>query len=420
MVIVALGLRLAVMAFLVSEQLDPANDHWQFGYEVGRIARAIVEGHGFSSPLFANTGPTAWQAPVCPYLVAGVFKLLGTYSKMSAWVLLSLNALISALTCLPIFLFARRSFGDRVALWSGWVWAFLPYAVYFPESRIWGTWLVTLLLCILFLMALHFENKSSGIWAWIGYGALWGVAALTDPIVLSVLLPLGIWLCYRLHRRKRAWLTSNFAAALAFAAVVSPWFVRNYRVFHHFIPFRDNLGLELHVGNNGDTFWWFPPLAGPWHNPEEWHKYLEQGELTYMQEKQRDALAFIRSHPGTFFELCGRRALYLWTSYWSLNRRYLADFPFDAPNIFMATILSAFALVGLWLAFRRAGAAVATPYFLVLLFFPLIYYVTHPEDWYRRPIDPFFVVLAAYAIATWCRPHAETVAQPFLRQDNAA
>jgi hypothetical protein len=32
----------------------------------------------------------------------------------------------------------------------------------------------------------------------------------------------------------------------------------------------------------------------------------------------------------------------------------------------------------------------------VYLFFPLVYYLTHPEDYYRRPIDPLFVVLGVY------------------------
>ena len=86
-VVIALALRLAEMTFLYSEQLSPARDHWQFGYETGRIARSIVEGKGFSNPLFGDTGPTAWMTPVYPYLVAGIFKIFGVYTKTSALVL---------------------------------------------------------------------------------------------------------------------------------------------------------------------------------------------------------------------------------------------------------------------------------------------------------------------------------------------
>ena len=38
---------------------------------------------------------------------------------------------------------------------------------------------------------------------------------------------------------------------------------------------------------------------------------------------------------------------------------------------------------------------------MVFLFFPLIYYWTHPEDYYRRPIDPQYVVLATFAVTSW-------------------
>src|ERR1700691_1391216 len=155
MVLAALAIRLVVMVFLLPEQLDPSRDHWHFGYETGRIARSIVEGRGFSSPLFADTGPTAWMSPIYPYIVAGVFKVFGIYTTASAVVLLSLNALTSALTCIPIFFISRRTFGERAAKWSGWTWVFFPYAVYFPVERIWETWLATLLLSLLFLFALE-------------------------------------------------------------------------------------------------------------------------------------------------------------------------------------------------------------------------------------------------------------------------
>ena len=186
MVLTALAIRLVVMVFLLPEQLDPSRDHWHFGYETGRIARSIVQGRGFSSPLFAETGPTAWMSPVYPYIVAGVFKVFGIYTTASAVVLLSLNALTSALTCIPIFFIARRTFGERAAKWAGWGWVFFPYAVYFPVERIWETWLSTLLLSLLFLFALHLEDRSGQTWGnWIGFGLLSSLAALTSPAIVS-------------------------------------------------------------------------------------------------------------------------------------------------------------------------------------------------------------------------------------------
>src|SRR5258706_6341522 len=98
MVLVALALRLAVVTVGHTYRVNPGADHFGFGWETGRIARSIAEGNGFSSAIHGTTGPTAWVAPLYPYLVAGVFRLFGVYTWSSAWVLLALNSLFSALT----------------------------------------------------------------------------------------------------------------------------------------------------------------------------------------------------------------------------------------------------------------------------------------------------------------------------------
>src|SRR5262249_2462351 len=88
MVLAGFAVRMAGMPFLIGEQLSPERDHWCFGYEAGRIAKSIIQGHGFSSPLFSDTGPTAWMTPVYPYIVAGFFKVFGLYTLTAAVALL--------------------------------------------------------------------------------------------------------------------------------------------------------------------------------------------------------------------------------------------------------------------------------------------------------------------------------------------
>jgi len=396
MVLGALALRLVVVAFVYPDQLNPRRDHWPFGYEVGRIARAIATGRGFSDPLFSETGPTAWMTPVYPGLVAGVFKLFGIYTKTSALVLLSLNSLFSAMTCLPIFLVARQSFGPRVALWASWIWVVFPYAIYSSAALIWETCLTTLLLSLLFLATLRLE-RSPGLGPWAGFGLLWGLTALTDPVVLSVFPFLGGWACRGLRRRGQPWGLQAVVATLALMAVVTPWFVRNYRTFHQFIPFRDAFGLVLWVGNNGDTSHWDVDSAHPSTSQTELDEYYRLGELRYMAHKRSQALDFISSHPGWFARTTLRRILFTWTGFWSLDRRYLAEEPFDPPNIVLCTALTLLALAGLRYAFRESRA-VAMPYAWVLLIFPAVYYITHNEVRYRHRIDPLLIVLATYAV----------------------
>ncbi|HLW82866.1 MAG TPA: glycosyltransferase family 39 protein [Candidatus Acidoferrales bacterium] len=400
MVAVALALRLAVMAYLYPLQLSARAQHWSFGYETGRIAASIAEGRGFSSPLFGDTGPTAWMTPVYPYIVAGVFKVFGVFTTASALVILSFNAITSALTCLPIFFFARKSFGapygESAGEWAGWIWAVFPYAIYWPVERIWDTWLATLLLAILFWLALHLA-ESNRARDWIAFGVLSGMAALTDPVVLSVLPFLALWALWRLHAKRKRWLLPAVGCMLATILVISPWFVRNYRVFHKFIPFRDNFGLALRVGNIGDTRHMLTLQAGPWMNPAEWRQYQRLGEIAYMRYARDAAFDFIAAHPREYVDSCIRRAIFVWTDFWSLSSEYLLGYPIQPAGFALYTGLSVLAFIGLRNA-RREGPAYATPYAIVLVFFPLTYYLTSVEWWYRVPMDPMVFALAAHAI----------------------
>jgi 4-amino-4-deoxy-L-arabinose transferase-like glycosyltransferase len=395
-VAVALVIRLGGVAFLYPERLNPDRDHWRFAGETGRIARSLVQGRGFSSPFHADTGPTALMTPVYPFLVAVAFKIFGIYTKTSAIAILALDSLFSALTCIPVFFIALKSFGDRAALWAAWAWAFFPYAIYFSADFIWPTTLTTLMLSLVFWAALGLGNTSQTS-IWVGFGLLCGLAALTDPIVLSVAPWLALWMCSRRYRQLQPWFVPSVAASLAFVAVASPWLIRNYLAFDTFIPFRDNFGLELYVGNNGNTWHFAPGGFHPSNTASEWREYQQMGELAYMRHKREQALDYIARHRGAFAVLSLRRAVYMWTNFWSFSHRYLEAEPLDPPNIFLGTTLTIFALAGLWRAFRHS-AAVAIAFAIALFLFPVVYYFTHAEDYYRRPIDPLFVILAVYAV----------------------
>src|SRR5215475_15823039 len=103
-VLLSFVFQVATIGIFHQYRIRPEDDHFGFGWEMGRVARSIAQGQGFSNPYGGDTGPTAWEPPIYPYLMGGVFKLFGIYSYASAWILLSINALLAAITCVPIFL----------------------------------------------------------------------------------------------------------------------------------------------------------------------------------------------------------------------------------------------------------------------------------------------------------------------------
>ncbi len=394
MVGVALAIRLVVMGFVFNLQLNPARDHFDFGYETGRIARSIATGQGFSSPYPEPSGPTALVTPVYPYLLAGVFKLFGVYSTASAFVILTLNNLFSALTCVPVFLIARKVFRFRVAVIAGWTWAFFPYAIGLSNLWVWETSLTTLLLTWLVWATLHLE-QSRRLTAWLGYGLLWGLAGLTNPSVLSTLPLLGAWLWYRQRRLGTARSGPVLASALVFLALVGLWLARDFRAIGQFTLLRSNFALEFQVGNNDDASSPGSDRLLPADNPLEMEKIRRMGEAAYMVEKQQQVREFLTRHPGRFAWLTLRRILFVWTNVWSLHPSWRLDEDTGVPNILVYSFLSFLAFFGLYRAIWN-GRQYAIPLAAVLLCFPLVYYVTHPDVRYRHPIDPEIAVLAVY------------------------
>jgi 4-amino-4-deoxy-L-arabinose transferase-like glycosyltransferase len=391
-VTIALILRLVVALSTVGDQFSPQRDHFSFGWETGRIARSVALGEGFSSPLHAPTGPTAWMPPVYVYLVAAVFKVFGVYTLKSAVVTLTLNSIFSALTCLTVFFIAHKSFGRVIAIRAGWVWALFPYAIDFAARRVWGDCLNTLLFSLLFLAALRLEDVTSRR-AWLGFGLLAGITVLACPPILLVALLLIARLCYRNRQRGKSWALGAGLAALMMLLVVSPWFVRNYRTFDRFIPFRSNFWLEMRVGNTGDLSDIVPDWSHPSTSKAEMEEYRRLGELDYMASKRRQTLDFISAYPDAFVSLTVRRFFCVWTGFWSLQL-FHAD-PILILHAILTTTLTIFMVAGLIKAWR-SDRALVMPYLLALLAFPLIYYITHSHAEYRHPIDTIIVVLVVY------------------------
>lgn len=143
-----------------------ANTSTPFGAEVCRIAAHIAAGEGFRSPFHGgDTGPSAWVAPAYPYLVAGVFRLFGSYSAASALILLALQCAMGAATGVVICVLGARNLGERIGYWAAWIWTVSPFFFRWPASWIWDFAASALLLTLIFVVTLDTgENGTRASW----------------------------------------------------------------------------------------------------------------------------------------------------------------------------------------------------------------------------------------------------------------
>ena len=81
---VALATRLYFLYSFQKDHSRQAVSVIPFLFEVGNIAHSLATGHGFASPFRVVTGPTAWMTPLFPMLLAGIFRMFGSYT-FHAW-----------------------------------------------------------------------------------------------------------------------------------------------------------------------------------------------------------------------------------------------------------------------------------------------------------------------------------------------
>ena len=391
-VLIAFLLRLAVITIGHTYRITPRRDHFQFGWEMGRIARSIALGQGFSSPTDLSTGPSAWAPPVYPYILAGVFKLFGIYSNLSAWVILAFNSIFSALTCLTLYRIGEKIYGVAVARATAWTWALFPYAIYWPVRVVWEMSLSAFLLSLALLLTLGMADAPPRPRVWIGFGLLWGLLALTNTAVLSLLPFCLLYLLWRLPGSLRQ-LGGPILCILVAGLVATPWLVRNYLAFGKFVFVRDNLPLEMYTANNAQSTGLWTRSEHPGNDPEAMRKFQELGEIRFMEEKQQQFREFLREHPGQFFRFTLDRVLYFWIGPPQAN--IVAGYDLMIARHLMFILPAAFAFAGLWLTLheKKTGGFLLACF---LLIYPLPYYLVNPFPRYKHAIEPEMILLAVF------------------------
>jgi 4-amino-4-deoxy-L-arabinose transferase-like glycosyltransferase len=396
--VVALGARLYFLYTFQAEHPRQAVSVIPFLFECGNIAHSLATGHGFASPFRVDTGPTAWMTPLFPMIIAGVFRIFGVYTFHSWLAVVLLNIACCTAACVPIFLIGSRIGGRTLGTLAAWIWAIFPNAILLPVESMWDA-CFSALLAVTILWATLLLDDAPRLRNWCAYGLLWGITLMINA-TLGALLPfLLAWLAFRAWKAKRQWLPQTLLTTGVVILCCVPWTIRNYSVFHQFVPLRSVLGLQLWLGNNDHTQDIFRGDLHPIYNADERAHYIAVGELSYMHEKRREALQYMWQNPEREAHLISRR----FVSIWSGGTPYpLADFLESSSWWFRYVLVFNLvagigALLGIILLFRRRN-----PYAFPVAVFPLVYpwafYLTLALPRYRLPIDPVVMLLFGVSI----------------------
>jgi len=420
---VGLAIRVLYITLARSYHLRPLEDHFQFGWEIGRIARALVTGFGYADPFTGHTGPTAWSPPLYPLLLAGVFKVFGIYTPLSAWAILTINSIFSAAIAPAVYEIATRCYaptislspGRNTALWSGWLWALYPAAMQYAVHWIWEMSVTTCLFAWVLVIALRVRGiggkseKPTTLWAI--FGVLWALIFLSNSTLVLFLPICGLWMLRSTTPLPRA-LSQAVLAVVLFLACITPWVYRNWLVFHAFIPSRGNFGAELYQSmlpeNNG--FPWGITVSY-YDTNAEYKSYKALGELVYVRQKSELAHALIHTHPGRFAAYAFKRAWFYWVSVPHPIEKGAKGWLVEIVREMDFCFLSLAGLMGLALSIRRRIPA-AWLFAWAFLLLPLPYYFITSGARFRHPLEPLICILTVYLFQSTTPRQSRSTPQP--------
>jgi hypothetical protein len=359
------------------------------GYgEPTSLAHSLNDTGTFANPFAVlDTGPSAIMSPVFPTFFALILRVFGDGSlganafRWSAVLFLALQ-----LALFPKFS-KILGMGDLNGVVASSIWIIAkPQLAEGFESLDVALLVAVVVCCYRLYLAAQPQMRQKITWL---LGGLTGFMIFTLPTMVSVC---AVWLAWEMWRQKSAFWKKSFVPLILLPIlIISPWTIRNYLVFHHFVLIRDNSGLELSVSNNDCAQFahWAIVASGcfdqlhPNHNLNEAWKVLELGEVKYNDLRLREASHWIVSHPSRFAKLTAMRFVAFWMPTETFSIHYAGNGRrFERVVIYLMTLLSA---IGLVILYRRDFTSAAL-LFSCLIAFPLIYYIVQFQDRYRYPI----------------------------------
>lgn len=262
----ALLLRLLWIWNVPTEQLYDFSTYYE-------IAVNVANGNGYT---FMGL-PIAFQGMGYSYLLGLYFKLVGSTTELTAKYY---NVIWSMLTLCFSGYFVFKMTKRPLVRWGTLLWvAFLPHHIAYCNAIGTEVFSAALLSGTLAIQVSGLKNR----FKWPLLGLAIGLMTLTKPFFLAYPLAIGLYEWFGTKDLKRA--VAGFAVVFVFmGALVAPWTLRNYRVFHRFIPVSYNSGLVLYLNNNAsNVHGGYMPLDSIEKTPElaeKINQHLQSGALS--------------------------------------------------------------------------------------------------------------------------------------------
>lgn len=276
-------------------------------------AQNVAEGRGYSVRVDERgfsagdeSEATAFWAPGYPFALAPFYKLFGSDIRVAK----VFNAIVGALTVVPVFLLGRRSVrtplrADGVGLLAAGLFAVTPSLVFWTPVLS-SEPLFTLGVASTLAVALWAGERGSMAGFFIA-GVVLTVTAFVRSQGALMIVPVAVLLLPKFDPRR---LLRVGAAVLAGVALfIVPWALRNEVAMGRPYFINDNLGYNLRISHAPYSTGTSVPPQDLW--DDQSGISFKEREIFFDDEGRRRALTYAREHPRRELELAMYRIGYL-------------------------------------------------------------------------------------------------------------
>lgn len=359
-----------------------------------RIAVNLISGYGFredATRSFESDTAIVRAGPAYEFFLAGAYKAFGHHYEV-IWIL---QAILHALTVYILFLICRETFprgnGDAVGIIASTIYGLHPDLIEISAMLMTETLYLFLTVLSIFLFVRLYRNPGKINYTF--FLALSFAAAILSrpPVLLFLPIILMFYVSNRYYRQ-------GLLLLILLTASLSPWVIRNYFVYHQFIPTtlvgEYNLWLGNTLTSSGGQF--SAPV-----NPLT--DFIGKSGASQLKAKaDMEFKNFIIGHPLVFIKLSFLRFI----RYFSLIRPM--GFWFYQSGLGQA-IFVLFSLIGGSVLFTAgfSGMVLALKNRQGLINYLLCFAVSAPlallpavvESRYRFQIYPFLAIFSGYLLA---------------------
>ncbi len=326
------------------------------------------------------------RAPVYPIFLAGIYAIFGE----NIIAIRIVQAFMGAFLAVVIAIIAGRIGGEGIGALAGLLWAIYPLGIFIAGLVYSESVAATLLACAVFCMATKTKQELGRGRVFLG-GILFGLAALTKPVVLVSVALVTVWLMYWQYTHR---LLLGMLFLLGVALPLTPWTIRNFYVYDRLVIVEPRLVQHLpHLGGN------------------------QKNEKNRNQDEKVKA---ILRNPGEFVLQSVRR----FNRFWQLepeyvvmsNPRYREKIHKKDARIVRKTLIGTdwtslvsilsegplffFALIGAGvMVFQKEQRRALSLLCGLILSFAIGYsFFAYVKMRYRIPVEPYIIMLSAYGL----------------------